>query len=263
MSALLEVKDLYAKVADEDLEILKGVNLTINKGEVHAIMGPNGSGKSTLSHVIMGNPRYQVTSGDILFEGQSILDLSTDERAKLGLFLSFQTPEEVEGIKMRQFLVSSFRNVHKDDKVTLIELNKTITRLSKELDLNNDFLDRYINTGFSGGEKKKSEILQMGFLKPKLSILDEIDSGLDIDALRIVSENINKIKTNDMGILLITHYQRILNYVIPDYVHIYINGQIVKTGTEELAKEIEENGYSILEQEMGITISEEWKNGKR
>jgi len=257
MSALLEIQDLKAKVRDEDVEILKGVNLTINEGEIHALMGPNGSGKSTLAHVIMGNPRYQVTSGDILFEGQSIMDLSTDERAKLGLFMSFQTPEEVEGIKMRQFLINSFRNIHKEDKITLLELNKVISELSRNLDLNGEFLERYINTGFSGGEKKKSEILQMGFLKPKLSILDEIDSGLDIDAMRIVAENINRVKTEDMGILLITHYQRILNFVIPDYVHIYIDGKIVKTGSEELAKEIEENGYSTLEQEMGITISEE------
>lgn len=261
MSALLEIQDLRAKVRDEDVEILKGVNLTINKGEIHALMGPNGSGKSTLAHVIMGNPKYQVTSGDILFEGQSIIDLSTDERAKLGLFMSFQTPEEVEGIKMRQFLINSFRNIHKEDKITLLELNKVISQLSQNLDLNGEFLERYINTGFSGGEKKKSEILQMGFLKPKLSILDEIDSGLDIDALRIVAENINRVKTGNMGVLLITHYQRILNFVVPDYVHIYIDGKIVKTGSEELAKEIEENGYSTLEQEMGITISEEWNYG--
>lgn len=256
MPALLEIRDLKAKVADEDVDILKGVNLVINKGEIHAIMGPNGSGKSTLSHVIMGNPRYKVTSGDILFEGQSILGLSTDERAKLGLFLSFQTPEEVEGIKMRQFLISSFRNVNPDDKVTVLNLNKKISELAKGLDLNTDFLERYINVGFSGGEKKKSEILQMGLIQPKLCILDEIDSGLDIDALRIVAENINKFKTDDMSILLITHYQRILNYIVPDFVHVYIDGRIVMTGNEDLAQEIENNGYSIVEKELGIAISE-------
>lgn len=257
MTALLEIRDLRAEVIEEGVEILKGVNLTINKGEIHALMGPNGSGKSTLAHVIMGNPKYRVTSGDILFEGQSILNLSTDERARLGLFLSFQIPEEIEGIKMRQFLINSYRNIHSEDQRTLLDLNKSISELTQKLDLNQDFLERYINTGFSGGEKKKSEILQMGFLKPKLCILDEIDSGLDIDALRIVSESLNSFRTEEMGILLITHYQRILNYVVPDFVHVYIDGRIVMTGKKELAEEIEEMGYSIIERELGININEE------
>lgn len=257
MTALLEIRDLRAEVVEEGVEILKGVNLTINKGEIHALMGPNGSGKSTLAHVIMGNTKYRVTSGDILFEGQSILNLSTDERARLGLFLSFQTPEEIEGIKMRQFLINSYRNIHPEDQRTLLDLNKLMTELTKKLDLNQDFLERYINTGFSGGEKKKSEILQMGFLKPRLCILDEIDSGLDIDALRIVSESINNFKHDEMGILLITHYQRILNYVVPDYVHVYIDGRIVITGEKELAEKIEKIGYSTIEKELGLKINEE------
>jgi len=247
MDTILEVKNLKAKTVDDGTLILKGVNLKINKGEVHAIMGPNGSGKSTLSNVIMGSPKYKVIEGDILFKGKSILNLSTDQRAKLGLFMSFQSPESVDGVKMRQFLLNSYRNIKSEDEITALKLNKKILNFSDTVKLNKDFLNRYVNTGFSGGERKKSEILQMGLLNPSLSILDEIDSGLDVDALRVVSESINKFKTEEMGILMITHYQRILNYVIPDFVHVYANGTIVKTGDAALAKEVEENGYAFLE----------------
>ncbi|MDN5343530.1 MULTISPECIES: Fe-S cluster assembly ATPase SufC [Oceanotoga] len=247
MEKILEVRDLKASVVEDGNVILKGVNLTINSGEIHAIMGPNGSGKSTLANVIMGSPKYEVLEGDILFKGQSILDLSTDERAKLGLFMSFQAPEEVDGVKMRQFLLNSYRNINENDSISALKLSRKIDELSDTVYLDKLFLDRYVNNGFSGGEKKKSEIMQMGLLNPKLAILDEIDSGLDIDALRIVAESINKFKTENMGILLITHYQRILNYVIPDFVHVYSQGHVITTGGAELAKEIEENGYSMIE----------------
>jgi len=249
MAHLLEIKNLKAKVLDENKMILKGVNLKINEGEIHAIMGPNGSGKSTLANVIMGNPKFEVTEGDILFKGQSILDLDTDERAKLGLFMSFQSPEEIEGVKMRQFLLNSYRNINPEDDSSALKVNRKIMDLSDVVSLDKVFLDRYVNTGFSGGEKKKSEILQMGLISPKLTILDEIDSGLDVDALRVVSESINKFTNENMGMLMITHYQRILNYVKPDFVHVYYDGKIISTGDAALAEEIEEKGYTMIKEE--------------
>jgi Fe-S cluster assembly ATP-binding protein len=249
MAHLLEIKNLKAKVIDENKMILKGVNLTVNEGEIHAIMGPNGSGKSTLANVIMGNPKFEITEGEILFKGQSILDLDTAERAKLGLFMSFQSPEEIEGVKTRQLLLNSYRNIKSEDDSSALKVNKKIMDLSDVVSLDKVFLDRYVNTGFSGGEKKKSEILQMGLLSPKLTILDEIDSGLDVDALKIVSESINKFKNENMGMLIITHYQRILNYIKPDFVHVYYDGKIISTGDADLAKEIEEKGYTMIKEE--------------
>jgi len=246
MSKILEIFDLRASIKEDGREILKGINLSISEGETHALMGPNGSGKSTLANVIMGNPKYEVTNGEILFMGRSIKELSTDERAKLGLFMSFQMPEEIDGVKMRQFIINSYRNVKTEDDITVLKLSSRISDYAKDLTLSDEFLQRYTNVGFSGGEKKKGEILQMGILSPKLAILDEIDSGLDIDALKVVAQSITKIKNEKTAVLLITHYQRILNYVIPDFVHVYLDGQIVTTSGACLAKEIEEKGYNFV-----------------
>lgn len=246
MKELLKIKDLEAVTTDDGTHILKGVNLIINEGEIHAIMGPNGSGKSTLANVILGSPKYRIIKGDILFQGQSILNLTTDERAKLGIFLSFQHPEEIEGVKMRQFLLNAYRHINEKDDISALQLSKKINDFTDKVHLNIEFLNRYVNTGFSGGEKKKSEIMQLGYLNPKLAVLDEIDSGLDVDALKIVAESINNFKTEKMGILMITHYQRILDYVIPDFVHVYNKGTIVTTGNKELALEVEQNGYSKI-----------------
>ncbi|KLO21388.1 MULTISPECIES: Fe-S cluster assembly ATPase SufC [unclassified Marinitoga] len=255
---LLKVKNLKAKVIEDNKEILKGVNLNINAGEIHVLMGPNGSGKSTLSNVIMGSPKFEVIDGEILFEGKDILKLDTNERAKMGLFLTFQHPQEIEGVKMRQFLINAYRHMHPDKKVSPIELNKKLINLCKEINIKPEFLDRYVNTGFSGGEKKKSEILQLFFLEPKLVIIDEIDSGLDVDALRDVADAINKLKKDDMSILMITHYQRILKYLQPDYVHVYVDGKIVYTGDAKLAEEIEEKGYNILSEYVDVDTVKEW-----
>jgi Fe-S cluster assembly ATP-binding protein len=246
MSKILEIFDLRASIKEDGREILKGINLSISEGETHALMGPNGSGKSTLANVIMGNPKYEVTNGEILFMGRSIKELSTDERAKLGLFMSFQMPEEIDGVKMRQFIINSYRNVKTEDDITVLKLSSRISDYAKDLTLSDEFLQRYTNVGFSGGEKKKGEILQMGILSPKLAILDEIDSGLDIDALKVVAQSITKIKNEKTAVLLITHYQRILNYLIPDFVHVYLDGQIVTTSGACLAKEIEEKGYNFV-----------------
>jgi len=247
LSALLEIKSLYASVGDKP--ILKGVNLIIQKGEVHAIMGPNGSGKSTLSNVILGHPKYQIQSGDILFEGKSILGLPTDERARLGLFLSFQYPTALPGVTIGNFLKSILK-AHRGKDVPVKEFKSELKTAMEGLEVPNSFISRYVNDGFSGGEKKRAEILQMSLLKPKLAILDETDSGLDIDALRIVSEGINSNRTNERSILLITHYQRMLNYIIPDFVHVFADGRILETGGKELSLRLEEVGYDwILERE--------------
>ncbi|MDM7320979.1 MAG: Fe-S cluster assembly ATPase SufC [Fervidobacterium pennivorans] len=242
---LLQVKDLVAKLRDEEKVILKGVNLEIGAGEVHAIMGPNGSGKSTLANVIMGNPKYEVISGDILFEGESILDLRTDERAQKGIMMTFQNPYEIEGVKLDQLLLIAYRKLHGEDK-TFFQLDKEMKALLNEVGLPSEFLERFVNLGFSGGERKKGEILQARFLKPKLLILDEIDSGLDVDALRIVAEQINKLKEEGTSLLIITHYARILNYLDVDKVHVYVDGKIALTGDKSLAYEVEETGYAIV-----------------
>lgn len=254
MSQTLEIKDLYARVAEK--EILKGVNLTMKTGEVHAIMGPNGTGKSTLSSVVMGSPNYEVTGGDILLNGESILDKKVDERARLGLFLAYQHPQSVAGVTNSDFI----RAAMKATTGTSVSLFKFITSYEKaceELKMPEDLAHRYLNEGFSGGEMKRNEILQMKMLKPKFAILDEIDSGLDVDALRIVGENVSNMVSKDFGCLLITHYQRLLDYIVPDYVHIMINGKIVLTGGRELIAKIDQNGYDWVREELGIEIEKE------
>jgi len=242
---LLQVNNLVAKLSEEEKVILKGVHLEIGRGEVHAIMGPNGSGKSTLANVIMGNPKYEVVSGDILFEGESILDLRTDERAQKGIMMTFQNPYEIEGVKLDQLLLIAYRKLHGEDK-TFFQLDKEMKSLLNDVSLPSEFLERFVNLGFSGGERKKGEILQARFLKPKLLILDEIDSGLDVDALRIVAEQINKLKEDGTSLLIITHYARILNYLDVDKVHVYVDGKVAMTGDKSLAYEVEETGYAIV-----------------
>lgn len=247
MSAILEIQSLHANVGDK--QILRGVNLTIGAGEVHAIMGPNGSGKSTLSNVILGHPKYTITSGDILFRGESILKLATDERARLGLFLSFQYPTALPGVTIGNFLKSILK-AHRGKDVPVKEFKQELKTAMDLLEVPQSFIGRYVNDGFSGGEKKRAEILQMNLLKPVLSILDETDSGLDIDALRIVSEGINANRNPERSILLITHYQRMLNYIVPDFVHVFADGRILETGGKDLSLKLEEVGYDwILERE--------------
>lgn len=244
----LEIRNLCAQVAATDdkhepKQILKGVNLTIKSGETHAIMGPNGSGKSTLSYTIAGHPKYEVTDGEVLLDGENLLDMTVDERARAGLFLAMQYPVEVPGVSMANFLRSAATAV-RGDAPKLREWVKEVREAQKELHIDPAFSQRSVNEGFSGGEKKRHEILQLGLLKPKFAVLDETDSGLDVDALRVVSEGINNYRDrNNGGVLLITHYKRILNYVRPDYVHVFAAGKVVTSGGPELADELEENGY--------------------
>ncbi|HBT50178.1 MAG: Iron-regulated ABC transporter ATPase subunit SufC [Caldanaerobacter subterraneus] len=240
---LLEIKDLHVEV--EDKHILKGLNLTIKKGEIHAIMGPNGSGKSTLCHAIMGNPKYRITGGEILFEGENITNLKVNERAKKGIFLSFQSPEEIPGITVDNFIRTS-STIVTGRNMTMLQFAKEMQKMLELLDMSAEYRTRYLNVGFSGGEKKKTEVLQMAFLKPKLVMLDEIDSGLDIDALKVVAETIKKLKTEDMAILVVTHYNRILNYLEPDVISVLMDGKIVKEGDKELARILEEKGYDFV-----------------
>jgi len=245
--SLLEIKDLHAKV--EGNEILKGLNLTVNAGEVHAIMGPNGSGKSTLASVIAGNDNFEVTSGDILYNGNSILDLEPEERAREGVFLAFQYPLEIPGVSNANFMkqaVNEIREHRKLDNLSAGEFLKLMKERAAFVELDKSFLSRAVNEGFSGGEKKRNEIFQMAMLEPKLCIMDETDSGLDIDALRIVSNGVNKLKNKDNAFVVITHYQRLLNYIIPDFVHVLSGGKIIKSGGKELAHELEEKGYDWL-----------------
>ena len=247
MQSTLEVKDLHVSV--ENKPILKGLTLTVNKGENHAIMGPNGSGKSTLANTLMGHPKYVVDKGEILIDGEDIITLSPDKRAKKGLFLAFQYPHEVSGVSVFNFLRSSFNSVSKtpDAKpLSIIGFRKYLREKMDVLGVEESFVKRYLNEGFSGGEKKKSEILQMAVLQPKIAVLDETDSGLDIDALKIVSDAVNKMSGPDLGILLITHYQRILKYVKPEFVHVLMDGRIVKSGSMSLAEELENKGYDWI-----------------
>jgi len=247
---VLELKDLHAEVEGEGIEILKGVNLTVTKGEIHAIMGPNGSGKSTLAKVVAGHPEYEVTKGDILFNGESILELDPDERAHAGVFLAFQYPVEVPGVTNSTLLRESYNTIAASrgrEEMDPLEFDDYIREKLDLVEMNPDFLERSVNAGFSGGEKKRNEIFQMAVLQPTLSLLDETDSGLDIDALKIVSNGINKLHGDDDAVVLITHYQRLLNYIVPDQVHVMIGGRIVKTGGKELALELEERGYDWLE----------------
>jgi Fe-S cluster assembly ATP-binding protein len=242
---ILEIKDLHAKVGDK--EIIKGLNLTINRGETHAIMGPNGAGKSSLSYVLSGKDGYNVTSGSILFKGKDLLQLSTEERACCGLFLSMQHPTEIPGVVVSNFLKQSLNSIRKyknEEELDTISFMKLLRKEAENLGISAEMLKRFVNTGFSGGEKKRFETLQMSLLKPDFCILDEIDSGLDIDALKTVSDGVNKLKTKNNAFLVITHYQRLLSQIIPDVIHIFADGHIIKTGDKSLALELEKNGYT-------------------
>ena len=249
---MLEIKDLHASVNGK--EILKGINLTVKPGEVHAIMGPNGSGKSTLSSVIVGNPAFEVTKGSMTFNGKDLSQLSPEERSREGLFLSFQYPVEIPGVSMVNFMRAAV-NEHRKHKglpaLTASEFLRLMRDKRKVVELDNKLANRSVNEGFSGGEKKKNEIFQMAMLEPCLSILDETDSGLDIDALRIVADGVNKLKTPETSVIVITHYQRLLDYIKPDIVHVLYKGRIVKTAGPELALELEEKGYDWIKKEVG------------
>ena len=252
MSSTLEIKDLHVSI--DDKEILKGVNLTINTGEVHAIMGPNGTGKSTLSSAIMGHPSYEVTQGEVLLDGVNILELEVDERAKAGLFLAMQYPSEITGVTNADFMRSAINAKREEgQEINLMQFIKKLDKQMDFLDIDKDMAQRYLNEGFSGGEKKRNEILQLMMLEPKFAILDEIDSGLDIDALKVVSKGINEMRGEDFGALMITHYQRLLNYITPDKVHVMYGGKVVKSGGPELAKRLEEEGYEWVKEEFGAT----------
>ena len=237
---MVEIKNLHVSV--DNVEILKGVSLKINAGEVHAIMGPNGSGKSTLANVIMGNPVYEVTNGNILFQGEDITDEPVDNRAKKGLFLAFQYPESIPGVTIVNMLKTALTNIENTEFTTL-ELRLKVADAMEQLGLSPDFADRYLNEGFSGGERKRNEILQLAVLNPKLAVLDETDSGLDVDGLRVVGEGVSKLKSKDKGYLVVTHYQRLLDYITPDFVHVFVDGKIVDSGGLELSKKLEEQGY--------------------
>ncbi len=250
MTALLEIRDLRAEIAGR--EILKGVNLTINKGEVHAIMGPNGSGKSTLSYVLAGKPGYEVTGGEVLFNGADILALSADERAAAGLFLAFQYPMEVPGVTTMTFLraaLNAQRKARGEEELSSPELLKRVRAIAKTLNIDADMLKRPVNVGFSGGEKKRNETLQMALLEPQLCVLDETDSGLDIDALKVVSDGVNRLRSPERAMIVITHYQRLLDHIVPDIVHVFAAGQVVRTGGKELALELESMGYAQYQSE--------------
>ena len=250
MSSTLEIKDLHVSI--EDKEILKGVNLTINTGEIHAIMGPNGTGKSTLSSAIMGHPSYEVTQGEALLDGVNILELDVDERAKAGLFLAMQYPSEITGVTNADFMRSAINAKREEgQEINLMQFIKKLDKQMDFLDIDKDMAQRYLNEGFSGGEKKRNEILQLMMLEPKFAILDEIDSGLDIDALKVVSKGINQMRGEEFGALMITHYQRLLNYITPDKVHVMYGGKVVKSGGPELAKRLEEEGYEWVKEEFG------------
>jgi len=251
----LEIRDLHVSV--EGTEILKGVDLTVNQGEIHALMGPNGSGKSTLANTMLGHPKYKVTKGDILVDGESVVAFTPDKRAKKGLFLAFQYPVAVPGVTMFSFLRAAYNAVHSDGKnppPTIFEFKETLAERMKLLEIDESFMNRYLNEGFSGGEKKRAEILQLAMLKPKFAVLDETDSGLDIDALRIVAEGVSKIASSDLGILVITHYQRILKYIRPTFVHVLYDGRITASGGQELSIKLEEKGYGWLKEQAGVVV---------
>ncbi len=262
---MFEIQNLHASI--EDTEILKGVTLTINQGEIHALMGPNGSGKSTLANVLAGHPAYEVTEGSAKFMGEDILEMEPDERAQLGIFLAFQYPTVIPGVSMANFLrmaVTNVRNARAEaaaaeggsaQKMTPREFRRLMKEKMALLKMDDAFATRYLNEGFSGGEKKRAEILQMALLEPSMAILDETDSGLDIDALRVVSDGVNALAGPEMGLLVITHYQRLLNYIRPDYVHVMMDGQIVREGGPDLALELEEKGYEGLREEVFGNVS--------
>jgi Fe-S cluster assembly ATP-binding protein len=246
---VLEIRDLRATVEGKD--ILRGISLTVNKGEVHAIMGPNGSGKSTLAKILAGHPAYEVTGGEVLFEGRNLLELAPDERARAGIFLAFQYPVEVPGVSNAQFLRLAYNEKRKhleEEELDPLEFKDLLAERARIVEMDASFMTRSVNEGFSGGEKKRNEILQMAVLEPKLAVLDETDSGLDIDALRVVSEGVNKLRTPENAIVLVTHYQRLLNYIVPDFVHVLYKGRIVRSGGKELALELEEKGYDWIKE---------------
>ncbi|MDR6844976.1 Fe-S cluster assembly ATPase SufC [Flavobacterium granuli] len=247
---MLSIKNLHASIGDK--EILKGINLQVNAGEVHAIMGPNGAGKSTLSAIIAGNENYEVTDGEIFLDGEDLADLAPEERAHKGVFLSFQYPVEIPGVSVTNFMrtaINETRKANGQEEMPANEMLKVIREKSELLEIDRKFLSRSLNEGFSGGEKKRNEIFQMAMLEPKLAILDETDSGLDIDALRIVANGVNKLKSDKNAVIVITHYQRLLDYIVPDFVHVLHNGRIVKSGGAELAHELEEKGYDWIKGE--------------
>lgn len=248
---LLEIKNLHASV--EGKEILRGINLTVNEGEIHAIMGPNGSGKSTLSAVLAGHPSFEVTEGEVWFKGKNLLELSPEDRSREGLFLSFQYPVEIPGVSMTNFLRTAINEHHKyrgEEPPTAAEFLKIMREKRAVVEMESKLANRSVNEGFSGGEKKRNEIFQMAMLEPSLAILDETDSGLDIDALRIVAQGVNKLKSSDNATILITHYQRLLEYIVPDVVHVLYQGRIVRSAGKELAMQLEDRGYDWIKQEM-------------
>ena len=247
---LIEIKNLHAEI--DGKPILRGLNLTIQEGEVHALMGPNGSGKSTLSNVIMGHPAYEITEGEIIFRGENITEADPDERAQAGIFLAFQYPTSIPGVSLGNFLLASVKAIRGADNVKLLPFRKELMSTMDELGINKNFARRYVNDGFSGGEKKRCEILQMALLKPKLALLDETDSGLDIDALKVVAEGVNKQLGGEMGALVITHYQRLLDHIKPHFVHVIVAGKIVQSGGPEVALQLEEQGYDELLKAHGL-----------
>ncbi len=255
----LEIRNLHVNIAGK--EILKGVNLTVRQGEVHALMGPNGTGKSTLAYTLMGHPNYEVTDGEVWFKGQNILELEPDQRSHLGIFLAFQYPVAIPGVSVANFLRAAInarrRALNPDDKgVPVPEFRRTLKERMDLLRMDHAFAGRYLNDGFSGGEKKRAEVLQMAALKPEIAVMDETDSGLDIDALRIVSEGVNALRGPELGVLVITHYQRILNYIKPDFVHIMLGGRVVESGGPELALHLEEHGYDWIREKTGDLVTE-------
>ncbi|QMU85646.1 Fe-S cluster assembly ATPase SufC [Latilactobacillus sakei] len=249
----LEIIDLHVGI--DGKEILKGVNLEMNTGEIHAIMGPNGTGKSTLSETIMGNPKYEVLRGEIKLDGQNILEMPVDERARAGLFLAMQYPSEIQGVTNAEFMRAAINARRaEDDQISIMAFLKKLDQRMAVLDMTEEMSERYLNEGFSGGEKKRNEILQLMMIEPKFAILDEIDSGLDIDALQVVSKGVNEMRGDNFGSLIITHYQRLLNYIVPDFVHIMMGGKIVTTGDASLAKRLEDEGYAGIRDELGLDI---------
>ncbi len=251
--ANLEISNLHVQIAGK--EILKGLNLTVKQGEVHAIMGPNGTGKSTLAYTVMGHPLYEVTEGEVIFDGKNLLELEPDERSRAGIFLAFQYPVAIPGVTLANFLRSAINarrkaQNHEDKGMAIPEFRKMLKEKMNLLRMDHSFAGRYLNEGFSGGEKKRAEILQMAALEPRIALLDETDSGLDIDALKIVSEGVNALSGKDLGVMIITHYQRILNYIKPDFVHVMLGGRIVESGGADLAMHLEEHGYDWIREKF-------------
>jgi Fe-S cluster assembly ATP-binding protein len=250
---MLKIEDLHVEIDGQ--EIVKGLDLEVGRGEIHAIMGPNGSGKSTLANVLMGHPRYEVTGGSITFQGEDVFELEPDERAKLGMFLAFQYPSEVPGVSVANFLRTAVNSV-REEELSPMEMYRLLQEKMGIMQMDPKFAERYLNEGFSGGEKKRNEILQMLMLDPKLAIMDETDSGLDIDALQVVARGVNELRGPEFSAVIITHYQRILRYIEPDHVHVMLDGRLVTSGGKELAEELEEKGYDWVRQEFGAGASE-------